>query len=190
MLLNNDIDVIAPGWLTEMVSHAIRPDVGAVGAKLLYPDGTVQHAGIALGPAGAAWHLMRRAARDDPGYLGQLALTRTVSAVTGACMALRRAVFLEVGGIEESRCASPTTTWIFACGSASGLPRRVRSARRAVSPGSGEPGPGRRAREAAPGAGGAGIHGPALGGAGGPDPFLNPNLCVVNERLALRPLQE
>ncbi|MBV8577588.1 MAG: glycosyltransferase, partial [Acetobacteraceae bacterium] len=83
VLLNNDIDVIGPLWLQEMVAHAIRPDVGLVGAKLFYPNGTIQHGGIVLGPAGAASHLMRHAARDDPGYQGQLVLTRTVSAVTG-----------------------------------------------------------------------------------------------------------
>ena len=84
-----------------MVGHAMRPDVGAVGAKLLYPDGTLQHAGLMLGPDGGAKHILRWAAPDAAGYLGQLALTRDVAAVTGACLAIRRAVFEEVGGLDE-----------------------------------------------------------------------------------------
>jgi O-antigen biosynthesis protein len=100
LLLNNDIDVIGPDWLRELVSHAIRPDVGMVGAKLLYANELVQHAGVVLGPYDAT-HLNRYASRTDPGYFGQLALTRTLSAVTGACVAIRRPVFLEVGGFDE-----------------------------------------------------------------------------------------
>jgi GT2 family glycosyltransferase len=101
LLLNNDVDVIDPGWLREMVSHAIRPDVGVVGAKLLYPNGQIQHGGVVLGPGGAVTHVHRLADRNDPGYCGQLALPRTLSAVTGACLAVRRAVFFEVGGLDE-----------------------------------------------------------------------------------------
>jgi glycosyltransferase involved in cell wall biosynthesis len=100
-LLNNDVNVISPAWLEEMVSHAIRPGVGAVGAKLLYPDGRVQHAGIALGVSQTAGHFFHQSPRDDPGRFGFLALTRQVSAVTAACMALRRSVYLEVGGMDE-----------------------------------------------------------------------------------------
>jgi GT2 family glycosyltransferase len=102
LLLNNDIEVIEPGWLRELVSHAIRPDVGIAGAKLLYKNGQVQHAGIVLGPKGAATHLHRFANRNDPGYFGDLALTRTLSAVTGACIAIRRALFFEAGGLDET----------------------------------------------------------------------------------------
>lgn len=91
LLLNNDTDVIGPDWLREMVSHAIRSDVGLVGAKLLYPSGTIQHAGIALDEE-SAWHVWRNAPGESPGYLSQLSRTRTVSAVTGACIAMRRAV--------------------------------------------------------------------------------------------------
>jgi GT2 family glycosyltransferase len=101
LLLNNDIDVIESGWLRELVSQAIRPGVGLVGAKLLYPNEQVQHAGIALGPEGRATHLYRLANRNDPGYFGQLALPRTLSAVTCACVAIRRAVFFEVGGFDD-----------------------------------------------------------------------------------------
>lgn len=100
LLLNNDIDIIGPGWLKEMVSHAVRPEVGAVGAKLLYPDNTVQHAGVVLGVGGVANHFGHRAARRDVGYFGLLSAVRTVSAVTGACLAVRREVYEAVGGLD------------------------------------------------------------------------------------------
>ena len=102
VLLNNDVDVISSLWLEEMVSHALRPEVGAVGAKLLYPDGRVQHAGVVLGVGHGAGHFFHLAPRDDVGYFGFLALTRRVSAVTAACMALRRSVYLDVGGLDEA----------------------------------------------------------------------------------------
>jgi GT2 family glycosyltransferase len=101
LLLNNDTNVIRSDWLREMVSQAIRPDVGLVGAKLLYPNEDVQHAGIVLGPQGCGTHFRRLANRNDTGYFGQLAMVRTLSAVTGACAAIRRAVFLEIGGLDE-----------------------------------------------------------------------------------------
>jgi GT2 family glycosyltransferase len=101
LLLNDDTEVLHADWLVELVSHAVRPDVGAVGARLLYPDGTVQHAGILLGPRGAATHVGRHAASASPGYLGQLACVRDLSAVTGACMAVRREAFHAVGGMDE-----------------------------------------------------------------------------------------
>ena len=108
VLINNDIDVIGPGWLREMVSHALRPDIGAVGAKLLYQDGQIQHAGVVLGVGshaggpGVAGHFGRGADRRDIGYFGQYTVAREVSAVTGACMALRREVYEAVGGLDES----------------------------------------------------------------------------------------
>ncbi|MBR0649985.1 glycosyltransferase [Roseomonas terrae] len=101
LLLNNDVEPLHPDWLREMVSHAMRPDVGAVGAKLLYPDGRLQHAGLLLGPNGSATHVGRHARSDDPGYDGQLACTRDLSAVTGACLAMRRSVFEQIGGMQE-----------------------------------------------------------------------------------------
>jgi glycosyltransferase involved in cell wall biosynthesis len=99
--LNNDVDVINPDWLTELVSHTLRPDVGAVGAKLYYPDNTLQHGGVILGPGGVAGHELLYAPRSSGGYFNSLNLTRAVSCVTGACLATRRAIFEEVGGFND-----------------------------------------------------------------------------------------
>ena len=106
LLLNNDIDVIAGDWLHELVSHAVRPEIGAVGPKLLYPDGSVQHAGVLVGigwPAGVAGHVYAGIEGTDPGPFGLLAATRSVAAVTGACLAVRRSLYDEVGGLDEER---------------------------------------------------------------------------------------
>jgi glycosyltransferase involved in cell wall biosynthesis len=100
VLLNNDISMEDPGWLAELVSHAVRPNVGAVGAKLLYPDRSVQHAGVVVGVGGVAAHWGPGAGEHDPGYFGHLAMTRNVSAATGACLAMRRSVFEEAGGLD------------------------------------------------------------------------------------------
>jgi GT2 family glycosyltransferase len=101
-LVNNDIEVIDPGWLSEMVSHAIRPQIGAVGAKLLYPDERVQHAGVIVGLGSFAGHAFMLLSREDSGYYAHALLTRQVSAVTGACLLLRTSVFFEVGGLNET----------------------------------------------------------------------------------------
>jgi GT2 family glycosyltransferase len=102
LLLNNDVDVINPDWLREMVSHAIRPGIGAVGAKLLYPDGSLQHGGVTVGMGGVAGHQYVHRPRGDSGYFGHLKLVRNVTAVTGACLMMRRQTFLEVGGLNEA----------------------------------------------------------------------------------------
>jgi len=105
--LNDDIEVISPCWLREMVSLAVKHDVGCVGAKLLYRNGAIQHAGVLLGAGGAeketgvAGCFGTGESRDDPGYLGRYALTTEVSAVTAACMVVRYGVFKSVGGFDE-----------------------------------------------------------------------------------------
>ncbi|HEY9217419.1 MAG TPA: glycosyltransferase, partial [Phenylobacterium sp.] len=104
-LLNNDVDVIGPGWLTEMVGQALRPEVGAVGARLLFGDGRVQHAGIVLGVGGVASYYHPYVERTARGYRDALVLTRSVSAVTGACLVLRRDVYEKVGGMDEANLA-------------------------------------------------------------------------------------
>lgn len=103
--LNNDLEVISPGWLREMVSHAIRPEIGVVGARLLYPNGRVQHAGVILGVGGVAEHAFRGFDARDPGYSSRLQLTQNYSAVTGACMLTRREVFDAAGGFDAVNLA-------------------------------------------------------------------------------------
>lgn len=100
-LLNDDIAVRESGWLREMVSQALRRGVGAVGAKLYYPDRTIQHAGVVLGMLGIAGHPFRHTDGGAAGPLGRLKRLQTVSCVTGACMVLRRAVYDEIGGMDE-----------------------------------------------------------------------------------------
>jgi O-antigen biosynthesis protein len=101
-LLNNDIEVIDADWLEEMVSLAIQPDVGAVGAKLLYRNGTIQHGGLLLGFFGDGDHAYRGVPQDAAGYDRQLLVRREISAVTGACLVVRRAVYEEVGGLDAA----------------------------------------------------------------------------------------
>ena len=102
LFLNNDTEVISPDWITEMLMFAQRKDVGAVGAKLYYPDNTIQHAGIGIGLLTLAGHYFRHFPRQHPGYMGRLIYAHNVSAVTAACMMVPRRVFESLGGFDES----------------------------------------------------------------------------------------
>ena len=101
ILLNNDVSVITPEWIEEMLMFAQRPDVGAVGAKLYYPDRTIQHGGVVLRLGGVAGHAFRGLSDNHPGYSRRLQTATNVSAVTAACMMMRVSVFHEVGGFDE-----------------------------------------------------------------------------------------
>lgn len=99
--LNNDMEVITPEWLEEMVSHAVRPEIGAVGAKLYFPDETLQHIGIILGLGGPAGHVLYKFNGNTGGYYNRARLVCNYSAVTAACMVVRKTVFEEAGGFDE-----------------------------------------------------------------------------------------
>jgi GT2 family glycosyltransferase len=105
LLLNNDTEVISPEWLTEMMRYAYREDVGAVGAKLLYDDGSIQHAGVVVGMGEAAGHAHRFLAHDDPGYFWQAHVAQYASAVTAACLLVRLDKFEAVDGLDEKELA-------------------------------------------------------------------------------------
>ena len=105
LLLNNDVEPIDPAWMTEMVRHAVRPHVGIVGAKLYYPDETVQHAGVVLGLGGIAGHVHRGLFRNDPGYFGRAGVVQDMTAVTAACLMVRKSIYDEVGGLDEDNLA-------------------------------------------------------------------------------------
>ncbi|MBC7803475.1 MAG: glycosyltransferase family 2 protein [Candidatus Parcubacteria bacterium] len=100
-LLNNDTEVISPDWLEEMAGHLLQPRVGAVGAKLYYPNGRVQHAGVAVGPGGCAAHLHAGVLRGEAGYCGRAMLAQEYSAVTGACLLTWKRLWTESGGLNE-----------------------------------------------------------------------------------------
>ncbi len=103
LFLNNDTEVIESGWITAMAEHVQRPEVGAVGARLILRDETIQHAGVVLGVRGMVKHAFYGFPAESPGVCRQLQVTRNYSAVTAACMMTRREVFQEVGGFDEER---------------------------------------------------------------------------------------
>ena len=102
LFLNNDVQVLTPGWLDELMRYARRPDVGAVGAKMYYTDGEVQHGGVILGLGGLAGHGHRFAYKSSTGYDDQLAIAVNQSAQTGACLLMSRSTYDQVGGFDES----------------------------------------------------------------------------------------
>lgn len=104
-LLNNDIEVISPDWLDEMVGQACRPGTGVVGARLWFPNDTLQHGGMALGSHAFAWLLHKHLPRGDSGYLHRAGLAQDLSSVIGACLLIPRQLYLQVGGLNESELA-------------------------------------------------------------------------------------
>ncbi|MGH8685252.1 MAG: glycosyltransferase family 2 protein, partial [Nitrosospira sp.] len=101
-LVNNDTEIINPEWLTEMVSHALRPEIGCVGAKLYYENETIQHAGVIIGIGGVAGHSHKNFHRTAPGYFSRLKIVQNLSAVTGACLVIRKCIYEQVGGLDEA----------------------------------------------------------------------------------------
>ncbi len=104
-LVNNDVEVISPDWLSLMVGHALRPGVGVVGARLLFPDRSVQHAGVVLGLRGVAGHAHQRLPECHPGYFGRAKLTQSFSALTAACLVVKKEIYEQVGGMNETDLA-------------------------------------------------------------------------------------
>jgi GT2 family glycosyltransferase len=102
LFLNNDTQVINGDWLEEMLQFAMRPDVGAVGAKLYYPDESIQHAGVIVGLGGVAGHSHKYYPRQHPGYFRRLETVQNISAVTAACLMVRKQIFQEVNGFDET----------------------------------------------------------------------------------------
>ncbi len=99
--LNNDTEILNSNWLDEMVKHALRPEIGCVGAKLYYPDGTIQHGGVILGIYGSASHAHKHFPKDHAGYFNRLIAVHNVSAVTAACLVMRKEIFEQVGGFDQ-----------------------------------------------------------------------------------------
>lgn len=101
ILLNNDIEIINNDWIESLLQFSQLPNVGAVGAKLLYPNNAVQHAGVIIGLGGIAGHAHRLTKRDDTGYLGRLIINQNFSAVTAACLMIKRSIYQEMNGLDE-----------------------------------------------------------------------------------------
>jgi len=101
-MMNNDIEVIDAGWLREMVSHTMRDEIGCVGAKLLYKNNMVQHAGVILGIGGVAGHAHKYFDAESAGYFSRLHLTQNLSAVTAACLTGEKKIYQRVGGFNEN----------------------------------------------------------------------------------------
>lgn len=102
LFLNNDVEILTPDWMEEMLQNCQQENVVAVGAKLYYPDDTIQHAGVVLGLGGIAGHIMCRASKEDPGYFGRMISVQEISAVTAACMMVKKSDFDAVGGLDET----------------------------------------------------------------------------------------
>ena len=101
LLLNNDIEIIHEGWLEAMLEHSQREEIGCVGAKLLYPNNTIQHAGIIMGLGGYAGHSHKHSPKDNPGYFNRLNSIQNLSAVTAACLMIKKSIYEEIEGMDE-----------------------------------------------------------------------------------------
>ena len=101
LFLNNDVEIITPSWMEEMLQNCQQDGVGITGAKLYYPDDTIQHAGVVLGLGGIAGHIMCKARREEIGYMGRMVCVQEISAVTAACMLVKTSVFKKAGGFDE-----------------------------------------------------------------------------------------
>ncbi len=188
VLLNNDTEMPDPAWLRELVRHAVRPDVGIVGARLLHRDGGLQHGGMVLGPAGRATHVLHGAPRDAPGYEGQLAVPRDLSAVTAACLAIPREVWMRVGGMDEGLPVAWNDVDLCQRVRRAGLrvlwtPDAVLLHLEGATRGEDAADPARQARFLADAA----RYRAAWGEAADEDPFLNPNLFATDDALVLAP---
>ena len=105
VLLNNDTEIIDSGWLTELVAQVSRPEVGVVGALLVFSDGTIQHAGVHPGVSGLMGHGHKHLPSDSPGYFGRLTVAHETAAVTGACLAIQATTWQHLGGLDEEHLA-------------------------------------------------------------------------------------
>ncbi len=101
LLLNNDIEIISPDWIESMLEHSQREEIGCVGAKLYYPDDTIQHAGIIIGLGGYAGHSHKMYPRNNPGYFNRLNVIQDLSAVTAACLMIKKRLYKEIDGMDE-----------------------------------------------------------------------------------------
>ena len=184
LLLNDDTEITSGEWLEAMLEHAQRPEVGAVGAKLVYPDGRIQHAGVLTGVGGTwglgvATHSHQFYPSTSPGYLGTIAKVTNYSAVTAACMLLRKSVFEEVGASTRTTFEWLSTMWICACGFVSEVLDNLYALRQAPPPRVREPGIQRRSRRSP-------LHERALGGSAGQRPYYNPNFSMGSGDFNLR----
>ena len=102
ILLNNDVEIITPEWIEEMLMYSQRDDIGAVGAMLYYPNDTIQHAGVTIGVLTLAGHNFKHSHRGDPGYFGRAGYQQNISAVTAACLMVSSEVYEKVNGLDES----------------------------------------------------------------------------------------